>query len=143
MALTPRERAQKAAAAMWEGDRGSKWLGMVLDMVDEGTATLSLTVQPHHANGHGTCHGGVIFSLADSAFAFACNSRNQRTVAQHNSISYIAPAQVGDQLFGTAKEVSLTGRNGIYDVQVTTAKGTKIAEFRGCSRPIAGTHFDE
>lgn len=141
--MTPFERAQKSANAMWTDDRASQWLGMRIDHVDEGTATLSLTVEPHHANGHGICHGGVTYSLADSAFAFACNSRNQATVAQHNSISYLAPAKKGDVLKAVAMEVNLAGRSGLYDVSITNQDGIKIAEFRGCSRAIRGSVFDE
>ncbi len=141
--MTPKERAEKAAAAMCADDRASQSLGMTLDHVDEGTATLSLTVRADHTNGHGNCHGGIIFALADSAFAFACNSRNQATVAQHNSITYIAPAQLGDLLTATATEISLTGRSGIYDTRVTNDQGTVVAEFRGHSRTIRGTLFDE
>ena len=138
MSLTPKARAEKSAAVMWSDDRASAWLGMSLDAVNEGTATLSLTVEVHHTNGHGMCHGGVIFALADSAFAFACNSRNQATVAQHNSITYIAPGTLGDKLIATAREVNLTGRNGVYDVSVKTQAGKIIAEFRGCSRAVRG-----
>lgn len=141
--MTPKERAEKAAAVMWANDRASAWVGMTLDEVDEGTATMSLVIEEHHTNGHGTCHGGVIFTLADSAFAFACNSRNLSTVAQHTSISFLAPGQLGDRLIATAREVSLTGRSGIYDVTITRADGTQIAEFRGMSRQVRGTHFDE
>ncbi|TMV07553.1 hydroxyphenylacetyl-CoA thioesterase PaaI [Ruegeria sediminis] len=141
--MTPKERAEKAAAAMWAGDNASKWAGMAITLVDEGTATLEMTVEPHHCNGHGICHGGVTFMLADSAFAFACNSRNQSTVAQHNVISFVAPGQLGDRLIATASELSLTGRSGIYDVTVTNQDGRKIAEFRGFSRAINGTLFDE
>ena len=111
--------------------------------MDEGIASLILTVQAHHCNGHGICHGGIIFSLADSAFAFACNSRNQATVAQHNTISYIAPGQLGDTLTADAREVSLSGRNGIYDVTVINQDNKKIAEFRGMSRAINGNLFQE
>lgn len=143
MILTPKDRAEKSAAAMWADDRASPWMGMSLDAVDEGSATLSLTVAPHHTNGHGMCHGGVIFSLADSAFAFACNSRNQTAVAQHNSITYIAPATLGDRLVATAREISLSGRSGLYDVRVVTEEGTVIAEFRGGSRMVRGTLFEE
>ena len=141
--MTPKERAEKSAAAMRSGDGASAWFGMSLDDVDEGRAVLSLTVEPHHANGHGICHGGVTFSLADSAFAFACNSRNQSTVAQHNMISYIAPGHIGDRLTARAEEVTLNGRNGIYDVRVTNQDGQLIAEMRGISRAIRGKHFDE
>lgn len=141
--MTPKARAEKAAAAMWSEDRLSVWLGMSLDHVDEGEAVLSLTVAEHHTNGHGMCHGGIIFSLADSAFAFACNSRNQSTVAQHNTITFITPAKLGDKLIASAREVSLSGRSGIYDVGVKTEGGTVIAEFRGCSRAVRGTLFEE
>ncbi|MEL6640118.1 MAG: hydroxyphenylacetyl-CoA thioesterase PaaI [Pseudomonadota bacterium] len=143
MTLTPKQRAEKAAEAMWSGDRASEWFGMSLDHIDEGTATLSLTIEEHHANGLGNCHGGIIFALADSAFAFACNSRNQATVAQHNTITYLAPGKVGTRLVATAREVSLAGRSGIYDVAVTTDSGTQIAQFRGCSRTVRGSLFEE
>lgn len=143
MSITPKERAMRAAQAMWDKDRASQWVGMSLVDVDEGRAILSLTVAPHHCNGHGTCHGGITFTLADSAFAFACNSRNQSTVAQHNMISFTAPAREGDVLTATAQEVSLVGRNGIYDVRVTTQDGTVIGEMRGLSRAIKGQLFEE
>ncbi|MCU9836774.1 MULTISPECIES: hydroxyphenylacetyl-CoA thioesterase PaaI [Ruegeria] len=141
--MTPKERAERSAAAMWSDDNASKWAGMEITRVDEGLAVLEMTVAAHHCNGHGICHGGVTFMLADSAFAFACNSRNQSTVAQHNVISYIAPGQLGDRLTATASEVSLTGRSGIYDVKVTNQNGHTIAEFRGMSRAIKGRLFDE
>ncbi len=141
--MTPQDRARKAAAVMWADDNASKWTGMTLAEVDEGTATLEMTIEPHHCNGHGICHGGVTFMLADSAFAFACNSRNQSTLAQHNLISFLAPGRVGDRLTATAAEVSLAGRSGIYDVTVTNQNGQKIAEFRGMSRAIKGQLFQE
>lgn len=141
--MTPKERAEKSAAAMWENDNASNWLGMELVDVSEGCATLRLKVQTHHTNGHGICHGGITFALADSAFAFACNSRNQATVAQHNVISYTAPAKINETLTATATEVSLNGRNGIYDVKVTDSTGKTVAEFRGFSRMIKGQHFQE
>jgi phenylacetic acid degradation protein PaaD len=100
-------------------------------------------VAERHANGHGICHGGITFALADSAFAFACNSRNQSTVAQHNMISYLAPGRLGDVLTATATELSLTGRSGIYDVKVTNQNAIVIAEFRGFSRAIKGQLFEE
>lgn len=141
--MTPETRAHKSAEAMWADDNASPWFGMEIVEVSEGRATLTLTVQPHHANGHGICHGGVTFSLADSAFAFACNSRNQNTVAQTNTITYIAPGRIGDRLTAVAREISLTGRSGIYDVTVTNQDGTVIAEFRGNSRAIRGQLFEE
>lgn len=141
--MTPEERAERSANAMWSADAASKWLGMSLDEVQEGSATMSLTVEPHHCNGHGICHGGIIFSLADSAFAFACNSRNQSTVAQHNMISFIAPGRLSDRLTATAAERSLTGRSGIYDIRVTNQNGETIAEMRGMSRAIRGQLFED
>jgi acyl-CoA thioesterase len=141
--MTPKQRAERCADTMWAEDAASPWAGMQLEQVDEGTATLSLVVQQHHCNGHGICHGGVTFLLADSAFAYACNSRNISTVAQHNVISYLAPAHLGDQLSATATEVNLTGRSGIYDVKVTNQDGRMIAEFRGMSRAIRGQVFED
>ncbi len=143
MTLTPQERAEKVAAAMWSEDHATRWIGMELAGIGEGSASLALTVQDHHCNGHGILHGGITFSLADSVFAFACNSRNRVTVAQHNVISYLAPVHSGDRLIATAVEVSLTGRSGIYDVAVVNQDGKKIAEFRGFSRAIGGQVFDE
>lgn len=143
MSLTPKQRAEKSARAMWGGDRASAGMGMSIVDVDEGSATLTKTVLGEDVNGHGICHGGIIFSLADSAFAFACNSRNQATVAQHNTISFIAPAQAGDRLTAIAREVSLTGRNGLYDVAVTNQDGVMIAQMRGASRAVGGRNFDE
>jgi acyl-CoA thioesterase len=116
---------------------------MRLVSVDVGTATLTLEVAAHHCNGHGICHGGITFALADSAFAFACNSRNQATVAQHNAITYIAPAQLGDTLTATARELSLTGRSGIYDIRVADQDDRTVAEMRGLSRAIKGRLFEE
>ena len=95
--MTPKQRAEKSAAAMWADDHASKWAGMEITHMDEGTAVLELTVAQHHCNGHGICHGGVTFMLADSSFAFACNSRNQSTVAQQNAISFTAPGRLGDR----------------------------------------------
>lgn len=128
---------------MWGDDHASKWLGFELFDVREGFAVLKMTVQRHHTNGHGMCHGGVIFALADSTFAFACNSRNQRTVAQHGSISFLVPAEIGDQLRAEAIERSLRGRGGIYDVTVTNQDNVTIAEFRGLSRAIKGQIYDD
>ncbi len=141
--MTPKQRAEKSAAAMWADDDASQWLGLVLQNVDAGRAEMSMQVQKHHTNGHGICHGGFLFTLADSAFAFACNSRNQRMVSQHNLITYVSPAKVDDQLSASAVEVSMQGRNGIYDVRVTNQNNDLIAEFRGFCRSISGQHFYE
>ncbi|MFP4274779.1 MAG: hydroxyphenylacetyl-CoA thioesterase PaaI [Paracoccaceae bacterium] len=141
--MTPQERAERSAQAMWSNDRASPWLGASLDAVGPGTATLSFTVQDHHLNGHDICHGGYIFTLADSAFAFACNSYNRNVVAQHNAITYLSPGKGGERLTAVATEVSRTGRSGIYDVVVNGEDGRKVALFRGHSRQIDGQHFEE
>ena len=141
--MTPDERAQRSAEAMWATDAASKWLGMSLDAVGPGTATLSFEVQSHHLNGHGICHGGYIFTLADSAFAFACNSYNAHAVAQENSITFLTPGQPGERLIAVATETARSGRSGVYDTVVTGGDGRKVAVFRGLSRTIQGQHFQE
>jgi acyl-CoA thioesterase len=141
--MTPQEIAERSAAEMWARDDASKWLGARLDEVGPGTATLSMTVEHHHTNGHDICHGGFLFTLADTAFAFACNAYNQRTVAQHASISFLAPAHRGDRLTARAKEVSRSGRSGLYDVSVTDQEGRLVAVFRGASRTVKGAHFGD
>lgn len=141
--MTPEDRAQRSADIMWESDHAAQWLGLRLTEVGEGRSAMEFTVAAEHCNGHGICHGGLTFALADTAFAYACNSRNQRTVAQHNVISYIAPGKLGDVLTATAREVTLNGRSGIYDVAVHNQAGDLIAEFRGMSRMIKGQFFDE
>ena len=143
MALTPEEIAQRSADAMWARDDASKWLGMSLDAVGPGTATTSFTVEAHHTNGHDICHGGYIFTLADSAFAFACNSYNQLAVAQHNTISFLRPGKLGERLTAVAQELTRAGRSGLYDVAVTNEDGKIVAAFRGASRVIDGKHFEE
>lgn len=141
--MTPQERAERSAAIMWHNDAASKWLGMTLDSVGPGCATLSMEVAPHHLNGHRICHGGYIFTLADSAFAFACNSHNRLTVAQENQITFLSPGQPGERLVAKAQEIALNGRTGVYDVTVTGAEGRKVAVFRGLSRSLRGQHFEE
>jgi acyl-CoA thioesterase len=131
------ELAARCAEVMWSEDEASRRLGMSLDQIATGTATLSMRVRADMANGHGRAHGGFIFALADSAFAFACNSHNERAVAQACDIVFIAPANVGDQLVAVASEQHRFGRNGIYDVRVSCGDRV-IAEFRGRSRTIGG-----
>jgi acyl-CoA thioesterase len=141
--LSPEDMAQACADAMWHEDAASRNLGMAVEAVGPGFAVLSMTVTDFMTNGHGTCHGGFIFTLADSSFAFACNSYHQRTVAQHAAITFIAPAYAGDCLTATAQETSRRGRGGIYDVSVTNQAGEQIAEFRGHSRTVKGTHLPD
>lgn len=141
--MTPQERAERSAAAMLLNDATSRMLGMVLREVGPGQAVMSMIVKPDHLNGHGICHGGIIFALADSTFAFACNSYNQIAVAQHNSITYVSPGQPGEELTARAVEVARAGRSGTYDVTITAPDGRVVALFRGGSRTIRGTNFDE
>jgi len=138
--MTAQELAIASTQAMWDGDKASQHLGMILSGVAPGQATLAMVVRAEMTNGHKICHGGYIFTLADSAFAFACNTYNQRTVAQIASVSFLAPAFEGDTLTATATEQWKQGRGGIYDVRVTNQNGETIAEFRGHSRTVKGTH---
>jgi acyl-CoA thioesterase len=135
--LSPDDLARACAEAMWKDDDASQGLGMEIVDVRSGGATLAMTVQPHMVNGQRIAHGGFIFLLADSAFAFACNSHNERAVAGQCDISFIRPGKLGDQLVATAREISRSGRSGIYDVRVTVGD-TVIAEFRAHSRVIGG-----
>jgi acyl-CoA thioesterase len=134
--------ARRCAEAMWRDDLASKSLGMILDAVGPGSARVSMTVRDDMTNGHGTAHGGLIFALADSAFAFACNSYNERTVAQACDVVFAAPAHAGDELVAEAAERHRFGRNGIYDVRVS-CDNRVIAEFRGRSRTIGGAVVDD
>lgn len=141
--LSPQALAEACAEAMWADDTATQHLGMRIDRVAPGEATLSMDLQPFMLNGHGLAHGGYIFTLADSAFAFACNGYNQRTVGHQASITYMAPGRQGDRLTATARELHRGKRDGIYDVIVTNDRGEKIAEFRGHSRTVKGTHLPE
>jgi len=135
--LSPDDLARACADAMWKDDDASRGLGMEIVEVRAGRATLAMTIRPNMVNGQGIAHGGFIFTLADSAFAFACNSRNERVVAAQGNITFIRPGKTGDRLVATAREISRSGRSGIYDVRVTV-DDVAIAEFRGHSRTVAG-----
>jgi acyl-CoA thioesterase len=136
--LSPDDLARACAEAMWKEDDASKGLGMEILQIKPGEAVLTMTVKPHMVNGQGIAHGGFIFTLADSAFAFACNSHNERAVAAQCNIAFIRPGKLGDRLIATARELSRTGRSGIYDVRVTVDDAA-IAELRGHSRTVPGT----
>jgi acyl-CoA thioesterase len=136
--LSPEDLARACADAMWKEDDASQGLGMEIVEVGPGRATMATTVKPHMVNGQRIAHGGFIFALADSAFAFACNTHNDRVVAAEGNITFIKPGKLGDRLIASAREISRSGRSGIYDVRVT-AGDSVIAEFRGHSRVIAGT----
>lgn len=129
--------AEATAAAMWERDHAARALGMQVVRVTAGRALLQMRVRQDMVNGHGICHGGMIFTLADTAFAYACNSGNQVTVASACQIDFIAPAREGDLLEAEAVERSASGRTGVYDVSVS-AGGRLLALFRGKSHRIGG-----
>ena len=139
--LSDQALAEAVTRRIWAGDAASHALGIAIGHVGPGTATLTMTVTPAMANGIGICHGGCLFTLADAAFALACNSRNQVTVAQHCAIDYLEPAQVGDRLTAVATERARRGRSGIYDVRITGPGGATVAEFRGQSRSLGATHL--
>jgi phenylacetic acid degradation protein PaaD len=130
--------AQRAADAMWSGDHATQGLGMTLVSVTAGAAVISMPVRQDMVNGHGLCHGGFIFTLADSAFAFACNSGNQVTVAAGARIDFLKSAKLEDVLTATAQVVHQGKRTGVYDVQVVNQLGQVVAEFRGNSATIGG-----
>jgi acyl-CoA thioesterase len=131
----PQEEVRRSADAMWSGDAASQMLGMEVVAVGPGAATLSMTVREDMINGWGLCHGGLVASLADSAFAFACNSRGTVTVAAGFDVTFLESARLGDELVAVATERALRGRSGLYDVTVTrSSDGTVVAEFRGRSR---------
>jgi acyl-CoA thioesterase len=127
--------AQRCADAMWADDQASRGLGMELVDIAPGRARLRMTVRADMVNGYGSCHGGFVAALADSAFAFACNTYGQVTVAAGFDITFVAPAVLGDELLAVATERTRYGRSGLYDVTVTR-DGTVIAEFRGRSRTL-------
>jgi acyl-CoA thioesterase len=142
MQFDDHERAQQlaelAGKTMYERDPASQKLGMTLDEIRPGYARMSMRVREDMLNGHGTCHGGYIFMLADSAFAFACNSHNFNTVGAGCSIDYLAPGREGDLLTAEAQEQALSGKTGVYDIVVSNQEGRKVALFRGKSHRVSG-----
>lgn len=134
--------AERSAQAMYDRDKTSRSMGMALGPVSPGRAEMTMTVRDDMMNGHGTCHGGFIFTLADSTFAFACNSHNKVSVAASADISFLRPARLGDTLTAIAREIHLEGRNGIYDVEVRNGAGEVVAQFRGKSRTVRGEVTD-
>jgi acyl-CoA thioesterase len=136
--MTPQETANHVGVGMMAKDNTSRALGMRLTHISPGAAHIDMTVRPHMLNGHNTCHGGMITTLADSAFGFACNSYNELTVASGLSVDFVAPAFEGDVLTARASEVSLSGRTGVYDVMVFNQNADCVAVFRGRSHRIKG-----
>lgn len=134
----PQALAELAGKTMYERDPASQKLGMTLDAIRPGYARMRMRVREDMLNGHGTCHGGYIFMLADSAFAFACNSHNFNTVGAGCTIDYLSPGRPGDVLVADATEQALAGKTGVYDVVVSDQDGRTIALFRGKSHRVAG-----
>lgn len=135
---TPQEVAEATRDAMWANDRASRSLGMQVLAVGPTRASVSMAVREDMLNGHDTCHGGLIATLADSAFAFACNAGNEATVAAGFDVQFLAPAQLGDVLTADAMQVHRRGRSGVYDVSVSNQRGEAVALFRGRSHGFKG-----
>ena len=135
--------ATATAENMYARDHATQALGIKIMSVHAGHATMQMTVRRDMLNGHQTCHGGFIFTLADSAFAFACNSYNKVAVAAGCSIEFLKPGQLGDVLTCVGQEQAVSGRHGIYDMKVCNQKGEVIAMFRGKSAQIQGTVISE
>jgi acyl-CoA thioesterase len=130
--------AERVRDTMFANDRTSQAMGMVVDAVGPGTATLSMTVREDMLNGHDICHGGLIATLADTAFAYGCNSHNEFTVASGFNVDLLAPGRLGDRLTATCVEQNKAGRTGVYDIEVVNQRGERIALFRGRSYTIKG-----
>jgi acyl-CoA thioesterase len=137
-ATDPQSVAEASREAMWKDDRATRSLGIAVLAVGPGTATLAMTVREDMLNGHHICHGGLITTLADSAFAFACNAYNEVTVASGFDVNLLAAARLGDVLTATAHEVSKAGRTGVYDIAVNNQRGEAVAAFRGRSYTLKG-----
>ena len=140
--MTAQEIAERCAEIMWPDDQAARGLGMEIAAVGPGSATLSMTVRQDMVNGHGTCHGGFIFAVADSAFAYACNSFNHRAVAAGVDINFLAPVHLGDVLTAAGQARHQGGRSGVYDIEVTNQDGKLVAVFRGRAVRIKGHFFD-
>ncbi len=137
--MSPMALAEACGESMFGADNASQALGMKLESIEPGRAVMTMKVRRDMLNGHSSCHGGFIFTLADSAFAFACNSRNVSTVGQACSIDYVRPVREGETLSALAVERHLAGRTGLYDVTVSNENGEDIAYFRGKSYRINST----
>jgi acyl-CoA thioesterase len=135
--------AERAVAALWRGDAASRQLGMQVESCGPGRATVTMRVRGDMVNGHRICHGGLIFALADSAFAFACNSYGDNTVAAGAAIEFLRPGREGDLLRAIATERWRAGRTGIYEIEVQNQDGEAVALFRGRSHQVAGRLIDD
>lgn len=141
--MTADELARACADAMWADDHASRGLGMTIAFVAPGRSRLSMTVTEAMVNGLGLCHGGFIFTLADSAMAFASNAYGAHAVAQHASVTYLRPGRLGERLVADAEERVRSGRTGMYDVRVIGDDGSVVAEMRGHTRLTGGKFFPE
>lgn len=128
--------AARSVDALRKTDRVAGDLDIRLEEIGMGRCRVAMTVREEMANGYGICHGGYIFTLADTAMAYACNGRNRTTLAQHAQISFVSPGRVGEQLTAAARELSVAGRNGLYDVEVRAGDGRLVAAFRGATRAV-------
>ena len=135
---TAQQIAEAVRDAMWRDDRASKALGMQVQAIGPGTSTVTMTVRDDMLNGHDICHGGLITTLADSAFAFACNAYNEVTVASGFDVNLVTAARLGDVLTAEAREVNKAGRTGVYDIEVRNQRGERVAVFRGRSYTLKG-----
>jgi acyl-CoA thioesterase len=135
---SPQRTAERVRDAMFANDRAVRGLGMEVEAIGPGRADIAMTVREEMLNGHDICHGGYISTLADSAFAYACNSYNEVTVASGFGIDFIAPARLADRLVARCTEVSKSGRTGVYDTEVLNQRGERIAMFRGRSYTLKG-----
>jgi acyl-CoA thioesterase len=135
--------AEASARSMLAQDATARSLGIALVRIGPGLAEMAMDVTPAMGNAHGMAHGGMIFALGDTAFGYAANSHGDRAVAFHCSVTFLAPAQVGDRLTATATEVAREGRAGIYDVRIVDGAGRVVAEFRGHSRLIPGSNLPQ
>jgi acyl-CoA thioesterase len=138
MTMDAQQTAEAVRDAMWANDRASKALGMVVAEIGPGRAVLTMTVREDMLNGLDICHGGLVTTLADSAFAFACNAYNETTVASGFDVNLLAPARLGDVLTARAVELSRSGRTGVYDIAVSNQRGEAIVAFRGRSYTMKG-----
>jgi acyl-CoA thioesterase len=138
ISLSPHQVADRVREAMYANDRAAKALGIEIHAVGPGTATLSMTVREDMLNGHDICHGGLVTTLADTAFAYGCNAYNEVTVASGFSVDLVAPGHLGDILTAICREQNKAGRTGVYDIEVTNQRGQRVALFRGRSHTIKG-----
>src|SRR5690606_37586471 len=136
--LSPQQVAERVREGMFANDHAARALGMEVGDVGPGRAAVSMTVRRDMINGHDICHGGMVATLADTAFAYACNSYNEVTVASGFSVDLVAPARLGDRLTAHCREVSKAGRTGVYDVEITNQRGERVGVFRGRSYTLKG-----